>query len=48
MDNAAIAFNTTHDLLSAYKHLNSIFNLYCFELQQFVTNDPVIQTNCRR
>ena len=44
MDNASISFDTTEEMLAAYASLSKIFSPYKFELQQFITNDPVVQT----
>ena len=43
MDNGAISANSVQKLHEKYNQLNSIFNPYCFELQQFVTNDDQLQ-----
>jgi hypothetical protein len=42
MDNGAITSETSEELLWAYDQLNDIFNPYCFELQQFISNDKVV------
>ena len=43
MDNGAISSDSLEDLESNFNQLNSIFNPYCFELQQFMTNSPSLQ-----
>jgi hypothetical protein len=39
MDNCAITSNDTEELINQYNQLNSIFNAYRIEIQQFVCND---------
>ena len=39
MDNGAITYDDPNQLIWAYNQLNSIFNPYQFELQQFCTNN---------
>ena len=43
MDNGAVTMNEHCSLKSAYNQLNSNFNPYKFELQQYVTNDKALQ-----
>ena len=44
MDNGALTVNSTEELVWAYESLDNIFNPYCFELQQFCTNDELLRT----
>ena len=44
MDNAAIAMETSEELEYAFNQLGTIFEPYGFELQQFATNDEVLQS----
>ena len=43
MDNGALTANDSESLHWGFDNLNNIFNLYKFELQQFVTNDVMLQ-----
>lgn len=43
MDNCAVSSDTEQELRWAYEQLQSIFEPYKFGLQQFVTNDSVLQ-----
>ena len=49
MDNGAITMNSSRELIWPYEQLNSIFGPYRFELQQFNTNDTLLQShlNCQ-
>ena len=42
VDNGAITANSTDELLERSSYLNSIFNPYGFNLQQFVSNDCLV------
>ena len=44
MDNAAYTSNSISDLYKAYEIIPKIFKPYCFDLQQFVTNDESLQS----
>ena len=44
MDNCAVSFQTSEELIWAYESLNDIFQPYKFELQQHCTNDEQLQT----
>ena len=44
MDNVSIASQTTEEICEIYDQLAEIFNPYGFGLQQFVTNDKLLQT----
>ena len=43
MDNGVLTANDSESLHWGFDNLNNIFNLYKFELQQFVTNDVMLQ-----
>ena len=43
MDNGALTANDSESLHWGFDNLNNIFNLFKFELQQFVTNDVMLQ-----
>ena len=45
MDNGAIGADSSEELLRAYTHLKGIFSPYKIELQQFVTNDELVQSH---
>lgn len=46
MDNCSVTFNDPAKLLTAYEHLDEIFNPYGFYLQQFITNHEALQERC--
>ena len=43
MDNCAVAYDSSEDLLWAYQQLESIFEPYKFYLQQYISNDAALQ-----
>ena len=43
MDNGSVTANTTDDILWAYDQLRGIFEPYKFALQQFCTNDRLLE-----
>ena len=43
VDNCSVATDDIKKLQWSFKQLNEIFNPYCFYLQQFVTNDAILQ-----
>ena len=43
VDNGAVSANSQLELRKKFCKLSSIFNPYCFELQQYVTNDSQLQ-----
>ena len=48
MDNGAVSMNSSQELLWAFEQLSKIFGPYKFELQQYCTNDPILENEINK